>query len=563
MSTLTLHRGSVGLGLETLRTGRDLVLEPAAAHGLAIPDGAVLDDYLEPAGREAVTLAAAAALAGWRERLQGLVTVAGVDLAHVAEVELLARCFLPAARLRQALPSVLRSHGVTAVTIAGESGGLLDVAIAVAVEQGAAVAPNLEGASGEPPRYGWRGPGRAATAVRAAVQRSGVPPRVCGRVVCVPYWHLVPLHRRMTRTSGLRPVAAGVALPALGRRDALGVAVRGGWLGVPSARARERSRAAVDAALVRAAVSHPGEPIEAAVHALALDVLRTIAADAPGEVAHASAALAGSPAALLLLPWDSPAPARVLLAAAAPAGVGSLLIQHGFSPGPGDPDKLLADRIGAWSERDAAEIARLGRERDAITVTGNPGASHLAAPAARVPARGRTILLVEMPARQTAGVDARISARHVAAGLAGLAVSRAGSEVVVRPHPGEPLPEAYGSLAAGLDLRVSVDTHTPIEPLVRSADLVVGAISTATLQAAALGVPVVFLDLVGIARPWPFDGTPDGLPRARGAEELAALVPGVLGASDVPGAPAAREALGARPDAIERCLALAQALAQH
>src|SRR4051794_38320501 len=221
MSTLTLHRGSVGLALETLRAGRDLVLEPASAQGLAIPHGAVLDDHLELTGREAATLEAAAGLAAWRERMRGLATVDGVDLSHVFEVELLARCFLPAARLRHALPAALRSHGVTAVTYAGAPGGLVDVAIALAAEHGAAVAGKSAAETGELPRYGWRGPGRAAAAVRAATRALGVPPRVRGRVVCMPYWHVVPLYRRMARTAALRPVAAGVSLATPGRSDAL------------------------------------------------------------------------------------------------------------------------------------------------------------------------------------------------------------------------------------------------------------------------------------------------------------------------------------------------------
>jgi hypothetical protein len=103
---------------------------------------------------------------------------------------------------------------------------------------------------------------------------------------------------------------------------------------------------------------------------------------------------------------------------------------------------------------------------------------------------------------------------------------------------------------------VTVDTTTPIEPLLGAAGLCVGAMSTATLQAAALGVPTVLLDVAGIPRPWPFDGAADAPPRVTDADGLAAAADAAHRRDDVAGAGAAREALGARSAAIDDVVAL-------
>jgi hypothetical protein len=555
VSTLTLHHGSLGLDPGALRPGRDLVLDPAWAHGVALPAGTVLDDHLEAADRQAIETGSRAALARWRELNRDYLTVDGVDLGHVAEVELLARCFVPAARLARALPAALGS----ATRVTAPRDALMAVALAIAAEAGAEATGGAGGGSAQ--TFSWRGFGRASAAARAATHRLGVPPRVRGSVVAVPYWHVLPVYRRLARAGGrLQPVAAGVALPGLGRRDALGVAVRGGWLGMAGAGARERSREAVDAALARTAA--PDDRIEAAVHALALSVVRDIAAEAPADAAHARAGLAGGRARLLVLPWDSPAAARVLLTAASDAVMRSLIVQHGFDPDPSDPDKLTAGHVAAWSAREAEDLVQRGRNRADITVTGNPGAAHLAGPPERVRDRGRTLVLPEYPSRLSSLIDPRICARQVAAALRGVAAARPGSAVVIRPHPSDPMPDAYAALGAGLDLQLTVDARTPIEPLALTADLVVGSISTATLQVAAAGVPAVYLHLVDLTRPFPFDGAPGGLPRADDAEALGEVAAETVARPHLPAQEAVREALGARADAVDNCVALVDALAR-
>jgi hypothetical protein len=130
--------------------------------------------------------------------------------------------------------------------------------------------------------------------------------------------------------------------------------------------------------------------------------------------------------------------------------------------------------------------------------------------------------------------------------------------VVIRPHPSDDRSDRYLEALGdpGGDLRLTIDRTTPIEDLLRSGDLCVGALSTATLQSAVLGMPTVFLDVSGTFRPWPFDGSGAALPVARDDHELAALL------VDPPAsAVAAAEALGLRAGAADAVLDLIDELA--
>jgi hypothetical protein len=98
--------------------------------------------------------------------------------------------------------------------------------------------------------------------------------------------------------------------------------------------------------------------------------------------------------------------------------------------------------------------------------------------------------------------------------------------------------------------------------LIEAADLCIGAVSTATLQAGAAGVPVLFLNVTDQPAPWPFDGTTD-VPIASNANELAALVPVALSSEDVPGRDVMLEALGAKNDAVERVIELIRTLCER
>jgi hypothetical protein len=296
-----------------------------------------------------------------------------------------------------------------------------------------------------------------------------------------------------------------------------------------------------------------------AVHRRALALLADEAPDMLALHAHLGAGARRGRARAALLPYDSPPIARTVLAAGSATGMGSLLVQHGFDSRLGDPDKERAAHVALWSGRDRDDLA--GRAAGELTVTGNPGVDHLAGrPAAPRSARGPALVLVEYPSRLSAAVDQRIGARHVEVALRALAHAQPGVQAIVRPHPSELRPQVFAALGSGIEgVHVTVDTVTPIEALAQRCSCCVGALSTATLQAAVLGVPTVFLDLAGVPRPWPFDGAPDGFPRATGENELADLLRARRGAEPEV-VEAAREALGVRNNAVEQVIELAAAV---
>lgn len=295
--------------------------------------------------------------------------------------------------------------------------------------------------------------------------------------------------------------------------------------------------------------------LEAAIDAHALVTMRRIAGETLAHVSHARRALAGGNVRLGMIPFDSVERARMLLVAMDAAGIPSLLVQHGFLERDGGPPEMaLADHLAIWSERDRSVSS--DRSPLSITVTGNPGAAHLADRAPVRPATfGRSIILVDYPGRVSARIDSRVSMRHVETALDALAAVRPGTRAVIRPHPSDLYHEAYLELAPARGaLEVEVDAETAIEPLLASGDLCIGSLSTATLQACALGVPTVVLDVTGISRAWPF--CKGALSVGTQADELANAIAVALASHEIAGRDAALEALGVRADATEQVVDL-------
>ena len=522
---LVVHPGSTGLDPAALVPGRALVVAVDPAHGLALPRGAALEDHLDPAAGASVDAEARERLAAWRARRSAAFTVDGLDLSWVWEVELLAGCFLPAIRLLRGLERL------------GVAGRRIEFAGAV---PGHAAIAELLGATAVtlPRRSRPPAPERPVGAVARLLAQAGVPRRLRGDVVVFPYWHMGALLERMAADPAWRPAASGVVLSRLPAREALGVAWRGGWLGHAGGRAHRRAEADLARALDSRAPDPAADPLDAALDDQAAELLRTRAAQTVAEAHHFRDALARHRLRALLLPFDSPASVRALIEPARAAGIPSVVVQHGYDAGLGDPDKTEADLVCAWSEHDVADLA--GRARGDVRLTGNPGAEDIA-PRPAV-SGGPAVVLVEYPGRLSARVGDRIRLEHVRTALEALP---ADAEVVVRPHPSDLTVDAYEALARN----VTVASGGPIEPLLERAGVVVGALSTATLQAAALGVPTVHLNVTGAAQPWPFDGS--AIPVATDAASLGEALGAARGGE---AADTAREALGVRPGAVEAVL---------
>ena len=474
----------------------------------------------------------------------------GVDIAFAWEVELFAGCFLLAARIQHAVRSCLEQFPARQVVATGFPPDVLPV-VSAGLADSAEVIP-AEPRADLPLRTGSRN-----SPISRALARTGVPARIRSDVVAASYWPLVPItHRLAARGSGLVPAAVGVALPGLEPRRQLRGLVRGGWVGYPSAVARARSRRMTLDLLEGAACARVG--LEGALHLRAVGILRDQATEGLAQALHARAAFSRRVPRLVLVPFDSPAFPRLLLAEAHAAGASSLVVQHGFHLEPNDPDGSFARHAAIWSERDRFRVLRGDSH-----VTGNPGAAHLGVtrPDAS-PRRGRTIVLLEYTPRLSALRDDRFPLRHLQAALEGIAAARPDTEVVIRPHPSDPDPNAYPSLVpAPAGLRLMTDRSTLIEDLFADADMCVGALSTASLQAAAVGLPVCVLNVSGVPGPWPLAGGEDGLPQATNAEELAELIPELLRRGPGPSREAALEALGARAGAVENVVGLVRELA--
>jgi hypothetical protein len=532
-----------------MHPGRDLVLSVAQQHGASLPHGVALDDFLGPEARIAADADARALYQRWRAARARALTLEGVDLTSIWEQEIVAQCFLPAARLLHALPSALLATGGRSLIARDLDRGTTGLARLVGSSLGVAV----KSESDMSPTYDPIG--RRPARLTRAMNRTGVPPRVRGEVVCMPYWPLYPAIAALARRKhGPRPVAARLLLPGLGVSRAIAVAASGGWMGVADERLCAASRKAVRSAIRQAQASGTQAPTDAAVDAYALETLWRIAGETLAHVWHARRALAGGSVRLGLIPFDSVEHARMLLTVMDAAAIPSLLLQHGWLEFPGEPEMSLARYVATWSER----ARPLSPDRDplTVTVTGNPGAAHLAD---RVPVRpacrGRSIVLVDYPGRLSTRIESRVGMRHVAAALEALAAVRPRTRAVIRPHPSDLCPDAYLQLRpARGELEVEVDAETAIEPLLASADLCIGSLSTATLQSCALGVPTVVLDVAGIDRPWPF--RKGALSISTQADELADAIAAVLASREIPGREAALDALGVHADATDRVVDL-------
>jgi hypothetical protein len=544
---LQVAASSAGRDPHNFTAGGDLVLQVATEHGVELPEGVGLDDHLDADARGLVDSTARTRFERWRQRRRGVLTVDGLDLTSIWEIELVARCFQPGARIEVGLTRAIEASGAGALSIGpdvGPAAGLLR-AVAARVSAGV-VAPE------EPPGAGVEERTAAPPLPARLSSAAGVPALLRGQVLCVPYWNVTPVYRELAaRTNGARPAASGVVLPGLGARDALRAALRGGWLGHPGAIARRRAEAR--AARVIAAARQElakGDDFDEQLDRWALGVLGDRAASTLAASQHTRRALGGGAVRSLLVPFDGTPDAALLVDEARRARIPSVLVQHGFDARMGAPDKARADVVALWSDEDRSGVPAEARGR--IVVTGNPGAEHLIGRDRRAPRRDRTLVLVDYPSRMSALISERVGQRHVAVALEGLARARPGTTAIVRPHPSEQHAGAYLRAPAGL--RVELDMDTQIEAALGQVDLCIGAMSTATLQAAALGVPVVYLEVAGHRRPWPLDGSV--LPTARDAEGLAQAVSDTVADPEVAGQASLIEALGVHQGATAAVCAL-------
>ena len=537
---------AAGLDPATLSPGSDLVLGADRGQADELAHGVLLDDWLDAGARGELDREARRRCAAWLERRAGALTVAGVPLGYVHELELYADVFVPELRVVEGLSQVAR-RGLARVALHGvdtELSRCLEARLSdlgVEVEAGPAAAPPSY------PRAFRRSVGASRRVSGALREAIGVPGRPRGTVLFEPYWHLTPVWRLLTGTAA-EPVMGPFNRPALPRRHVLRSLRHGGWIGAPGAASRKRSERAVLNALEGLDPAGSADPLD---RLLDLRYARLLAVQARHTLAEAEErrqAFAGPVKATVAYSDSAPIP-RLNAVAARENGASVVTVQHGLwghlPIDDGRPARILdgwtADHVAVWSEREAEVFAP--HVPGDVVVTGDPGATLLAAGPALAGPADTALVLAQMTTPLSTGADARVSARHLRAALGALS-STAVRRVVVRPHPLDPERAAYARIGAQIPgLAVRVDASGRVEDAIAAAGICVGALSTATLQAAAMGVPTVLLDVTGMALAWPFDGA-GAFPTARSEEELVELIGSAQAAREV-----ALDALGARPDA--------------
>lgn len=509
----------------------------------------LLDDWLDAATRDELDREARRRCAAWQELRGDALTVAGVPLGHVHELELYADVFLPEVRVVEGL-AVVAGRGLRRLLLEGVDLELSRCIDARLSELGVEVEI---GRRADPPSYpvAFRRDVTVSRRVSGALREAvGVPGRPRGAVLFEPYWHLTPVWRLLAGTAA-EPVMGPFNRPALPRRALLRSLRRGGWIGAPGAMRRRRSERVVLDVLEGLGPASSGDPLDELLDLRCARLLATQARHTLAEAAIRRQAFAGRVRATVAYSDSAPLP-RVNAVAAREHGAPVVTVQHGlFGHLPmddGRPARTLdgwtADQVAVWSEREKRAFGP--HVPGEVVVTGNPGAVRLASGAAAPGPADTALVLAQMTTPLSTGADARVSARHLRAAVGALSATGV-RRVVVRPHPLDREREAYARIGAETPgLAVRVEAGGPVEDAIAAAGICIGALSTATLQAAAMGVPTVLLDVTGMALAWPFDGS-GAFPTARSEEELAELIGSARAGREV-----ALDALGARPDAAER-----------
>ena len=208
----------------------------------------------------------------------------------------------------------------------------------------------------------------------------------------------------------------------------------------------------------------------------------------------------------LILAEDATPLSRAAVASARHHGATSFVVQHGapvtafgFAP-------LEADYLLAWGESSREQLEAWDVPAERIAVTGAAGLAlprrHLTAARPRKSVNGRpprVLLLATVPPRDQRPdyVHLHLTRRSYEQMLETAldAVARwPGTRLVVKLHPRSPHdPVTRGMLRRYPDVRVGVVTGGSLRRRLRGIDVVLSCMSSAGIEAAALGVPVIQL----------------------------------------------------------------------
>ncbi len=210
-------------------------------------------------------------------------------------------------------------------------------------------------------------------------------------------------------------------------------------------------------------------------------------------------ALAAGRVRAVLVPFESPPEARLVLRLAQALGIPTLVINDGWKGDAHQQDGMSADRALAWSDAIARDyFARRGNGRPTV-VTGNPRTDeHLRRPR-RVPSSGDGVLrrvLVGSFTFSPSDLNCRRSdpERFLMGVLQAIAMSRraSGARITVKLHPAD-RPQSYQELLGHFEhLDVELRQGGDVLELFGDADVYITTYSTSLLEAAASGLPVAY-----------------------------------------------------------------------
>jgi hypothetical protein len=602
---MRVHMTSRGLDPARLTPGHDLVLAIAPAHGLALADGVVAEDLLDSAAHHEIHASGLPAIARCRETLDRALTVDGLCLTWLWELPL-ERALVALVCHAETLRRAVERFDVSELVLVGPDDRTRNAAAAVATAAGirlreepagageaaggaGAGGADVAGASGASAAgvAGAGGAGGAAASARAAAagkaaagtaaalgaarrravtsaRELGIPTRLRrGSVVFVSYWPLMALLDRMLDDPARRPAVLTQRLPADPKRS-LKAAARGGWIGSAGPSGRRAARRAA-AHVIAAAERGPAPRVEAFgldLGSAARDEVVAIARDrAEGDLAMAGTlerAFRGARPAAIVSAWDVEPLARLTTRAAQAAGIRTIALAHGAFLLPQTlVDLDLCDEVLLWSHAVAPPITNLDRP---IHVVGYPE-PRPAAPPTRPAPRGERprVLVLAQPTLPGMGLtNPRIAMRQYTTAVDALLDRRPGAQIVLRPHPSAGLEAEHALEQRHPGTTFEIDRASTILDALAGCDLCIGTITTATLQAALVGTPVVALNLMGFEWSWPLGGDTT-VPIARDGHELGACLDVWLQGSPLPGRDELLAALGARPegdDPTDRMLAI-------
>jgi hypothetical protein len=546
---MRVHPSSRGLDLGRLTPGEDLVLDIEPAHGIALSDGVLADDHLDQAARWEIHRGGLPAVARCRAALDAPLTVGALCLPWLWELEIEIEMVAILGRA-EALRRAVERYDPPAIVLAGPDDRTRAVAAAVAAGAGIAVSEQPSAAAA-PPAARLPSATIARRRVVAAARELGIPSRLRpGSVLFVSYWPLMALLDRMLDDPERRPAVMLRNLPT-GPQRSLRAGSRGGWLGTPGPAGRRRARRTASAAIAAAQPCVPeldvsGLALGPAAHAAVLDIARRRGASDLAMAATLRRAFRRAPPACVLSAWDVEPGARLTTSLAQQAGIRTLALAHGAFLLPQTlVDLDLCDEALIWSEAVAPPITNRDRP---IHVVGYPE-PRPAAPATRgAPPEGSRprVLVLAQPALPDVGLTSpRIAMRQYDTAVGVLAERCPDARIVLRPHPSGGR-QAEDELAARFPrASIEIDSGSSILDVLAGCDLCIGTITTATLQAALVGTPVVALNLMGWEWRWPLGATTT-VPVAHDAAALATWLDRWRDGPPLPGREDLLAALGAR-----------------